>query len=123
MYKCENCSRAEIETDQSSRSHGADDDETAPSAPQIEVSPAPVAFADDLQVLTVDRSARKGTPIGQIKIANPGRRRLTWTMRHRYRYGGKSFSVNHWVCPKTWAVGSLNNYSVFESFEDMAARE
>ena len=54
------------------------------------MSPAPVAFADDLQVLTVDRSARKGTPIGQIKIANPGRRRLTWTMRHRYRYGGKS---------------------------------
>ena len=55
------------------------------------MSPAPVAFADDLQVLTVDRSAKKGTPIGQIKIANPGRRRLTWTMRHRYRYGGKSF--------------------------------
>ena len=75
------------------RSHvssaSADDDETAPSASQIEVSPAPVRFADDLQVLTVDRSAKKGTPIGQIKIANPGRRRLTWTMRHRYRYGGE----------------------------------
>ena len=71
------------------RSHGGvDDDETAPSAPQIEVSPAPVLFTDDLQVLTVDRAAKKGTPIGQIRIANPGRRRLTWTMRHRYRYGG-----------------------------------
>ena len=93
LLKCENCSRAENENGPSCRSHGSDDDddETAPSAPQIEVSPAPVAFADDLQVLTVDRSARKGTPIGQIKIANPGRRRLTWTMRHRYRYGGKSF--------------------------------
>jgi len=66
----------------------SNDDETAPSAPQIEVSPAPVLFADALQVLTVDRSAKKGTPIGQIKIVNPGRRRLTWTMRHRYRYGG-----------------------------------
>ena len=71
------------------RSHVSSDDETAPSASQIEVSPAPVRFADDLQVLTVDRSAKKGTPIGQIEIVNPGRRRLTWTMRHRYRYGGE----------------------------------
>lgn len=64
-------------------------DETAPSAPQIEVSPAPVLFSDEFQVLTVDRSAKKGTPIGQIKIVNPSRKKLTWTMRHRYRYGGK----------------------------------
>ena len=78
-----------------SSSAAGGDDETAPSAPQIEVSPAPVLFADDLQVLTVDRSAQKGTPIGQIKIVNPGRKRLTWTMRHRYRYGGKSFCTSH----------------------------
>lgn len=72
-------------------------DETAPSAPQIEVSPATVHFSDDRQVLTVDRSAKKGTPIGQIKIVNPGRKRLTWTMRHRYRYGG-SFELSLSVC-------------------------
>ena len=85
-------------------SAGGGDDETAPSAPQIEVSPAPVLFADDLQVLTVDRSAKKGTPIGQIKIVNPGRKRLTWTMRHRYRYGGKS------LCTLPLIVAFIHHY-------------
>ena len=93
ICKCISCAAGPIDVLPSpcvsrNKASSAADDETAPSASQIEVSPAPVLFADDLQVLTVDRSAKKGTPIGQIKIVNPGRRRLTWTMRHRYRYGG-----------------------------------